>query len=107
MTTIGALHSEPSSQRRAFVRVQGNYAAFLICARVTKQIILRGIMGQGLFLTIYSIINDLFTGGNQMGKGKGAKMTSKAASRIQSHADKTGKDQGFKSRAQRAASKKK
>lgn len=37
-----------------------------------------------------------------MGK---TKMTSKAARRIQSHADKTGKNQGFKARAQRAASK--
>ena len=33
-------------------------------------------------------------------------MTKKAASRIQSHADKTGRNQDFKSRAQRAASKK-
>ena len=41
-----------------------------------------------------------------MGKGKG-KMSSKAASRIQSHADKTGKNQSFKSRAQSAASKSK
>ena len=41
-----------------------------------------------------------------MGKGK-RKMTLKAASRIQRKADKTGKNQGFKSRAQRAASKKK
>ena len=38
-----------------------------------------------------------------MGK---TKMTSKAASRIQSHSDKTGKNQGFKSRAQSAADKK-
>ena len=37
-----------------------------------------------------------------MGKSK---MNSKAASRIQSHADKTGKNQGFKSRAQSAADK--
>jgi len=42
-----------------------------------------------------------------MGKGKGSKMTSKAASRIQSHSDKTGRNTGFKARAQRAASKKK
>jgi len=34
-------------------------------------------------------------------------MTSKAARRIQSHADKTGKNQAFKSRAQRAAAKNK
>jgi len=34
-------------------------------------------------------------------------MSKKAASRIQSHADKTGKSQGFKARAQRAAAKKK
>jgi len=34
------------------------------------------------------------------------KMTKKAARRIQSHSDKTGKHQGFKKRAQRAASKK-
>ncbi|MHA1147758.1 MAG: hypothetical protein ACTSR8_05895 [Promethearchaeota archaeon] len=33
------------------------------------------------------------------------KMTSKAARRIQSYADKTGKNQGFKARAQRAADK--
>ena len=39
-----------------------------------------------------------------MGKNK---MNSKAARRIQSHADKSGKNQGFKSRAQRAALKKK
>ena len=37
-----------------------------------------------------------------MGKNK---MTSKAAQRIQSHADRTGKNQGFKSRAQKAAAK--
>lgn len=37
-----------------------------------------------------------------MGK---TKMTSKAARRIQSHADKTGKNQDFKARAQRAAAK--
>jgi len=35
------------------------------------------------------------------------KMTSKSARRVQSHADKTGKNQGFKARAQRAASKNK
>ena len=35
------------------------------------------------------------------------KMSSKAASRIQSRADKSGKNQGFKSRAQRAAAKNK
>lgn len=34
-------------------------------------------------------------------------MTSKDASRIQSNADKSGKNQDFKSRAQRAASKNK
>ncbi len=33
------------------------------------------------------------------------KMTSKAARRIQSHADKSGKNQGFKARAQRVANK--
>ena len=33
------------------------------------------------------------------------KMTSKAARRIQSHADKSGKNQEFKPRAQRAANK--
>lgn len=32
-------------------------------------------------------------------------MTNKAASRIQSHSDKSGRNQGFKSRAQRAAAK--
>jgi len=39
-----------------------------------------------------------------MGKSK---MTSKATSRIQSNADKSGKNQGFKSRAQRAGTKNK
>lgn len=39
-----------------------------------------------------------------MGK---TKMSSKAARRIQSHADRTGKNQGFKFRAQSAASKNK
>ena len=38
-----------------------------------------------------------------MGK---TKMNSKAARRIQSHADRTGKNQGFKARAQRTADKK-
>ncbi len=37
-----------------------------------------------------------------MGKNK---MTAKSAQRIQSHADRTGKNQGFKARAQRAAAK--
>jgi len=37
-----------------------------------------------------------------MGKSK---MTSKAAQRIQSHADKSGRNKGFKSRAQSAAAK--
>ena len=35
------------------------------------------------------------------------KMTSKAASRIQSHADKTGKNKDFKARVQRTAAKNK
>ncbi len=39
-----------------------------------------------------------------MGK---TKMSSKAAARIQSKADKSGKNQGFKSRAQKAAAKNK
>jgi len=39
-----------------------------------------------------------------MGKNK---MSSKAARRIQSHADRTGKNQGFKARAQSAATKSK
>lgn len=39
-----------------------------------------------------------------MGKSK---MTSKSARRIQSHADKTGKNQSFKARAQSSASKNK
>jgi len=43
-------------------------------------------------------------GGDKMGKSK---MTSKAARRIQSHADRTGKNQGFKARAQSAAAKSK
>ncbi len=36
---------------------------------------------------------------------KSSKMTKEAAQRIQSHADKTGTNQGFKARAMRAASK--
>jgi hypothetical protein len=39
--------------------------------------------------------------------GKQSKMDEKAAARIQSHADKTGKNQDFKERAQRAAAKNK
>lgn len=39
-----------------------------------------------------------------MGKSK---MNSKSARRIQSHSDKTGKNQGFKRRAQSAAAKNK
>ena len=46
----------------------------------------------------------ILKGGEKMGKSK---MTSKAASRIQSRADKSGKNQGFKSRAQSAAVKNK
>jgi len=46
-------------------------------------------------------------GGDKMSKGKGAKMTSKDAARIQSHADKTGTNQDFKGRAQSAAAKNK
>ena len=38
---------------------------------------------------------------------KGCEVSKKAASRIQSHADKSGRNQGFKSRAQKAASNKK
>ena len=38
---------------------------------------------------------------------KKTKMTEKAARRIQSHADKTGKNQDFKSRAQSAVAKNK
>ena len=38
-------------------------------------------------------------------KGGKAPMTQKDASRIQSHADRTGSNQDFKGRAQRAASK--
>lgn len=37
--------------------------------------------------------------------GKKSEMDKKAAARIQSHADRTGKNQGFKARAQRAATK--
>jgi hypothetical protein len=37
--------------------------------------------------------------------GKGSKMTKEAAARIQRHADKTGTNQDFKARAQRAADK--
>lgn len=44
----------------------------------------------------------------RMGKGsKGSKMDAKAAVRIQSQADKTGTNQDFKARAQRAAAKNK
>jgi len=39
--------------------------------------------------------------------GKDSKMTKEAASRIQSHADKTGTNEGFKERVQRAADKNK
>ena len=38
---------------------------------------------------------------------KKAPMTKKAAARIQSHADKTGKKSGFKERAQKAAAERK
>lgn len=38
-----------------------------------------------------------------MGKSKGNKMDAKAAARIQSHADRTGRNEDFKARAQRAA----
>jgi len=41
------------------------------------------------------------------GKGGKAPMTQKDASRIQSHADRTGSNQDFKGRAQRAAAKSK
>lgn len=41
---------------------------------------------------------------NTMAKSKNP-MTPKAAARIQSHADKSGSNQGFKSRAQSAAAK--
>jgi hypothetical protein len=37
--------------------------------------------------------------------GKGEKMTKEAAARIQSNADRTGRNQGFKERAQSAAAK--
>jgi hypothetical protein len=37
--------------------------------------------------------------------GKGSKMDREAAARIQSHADKTGKNQDFKARAQSVAAK--
>ena len=40
------------------------------------------------------------------GKRKTSPMTQQAAARIQSTADRTGTNQGFKARAQRAASKK-
>ena len=39
--------------------------------------------------------------------GKKSKMTSKDASRIQSHSDKTGRNKGFKQRSQRSASRNK
>jgi hypothetical protein len=40
-----------------------------------------------------------------MSKKGGSKTDGKSASRIQSHADKSGKNQDFKARAQRAAAK--
>jgi len=39
--------------------------------------------------------------------GKKSKMTPKAARRVQSNSDKSGKNQGFKARAQSAAAKNK
>ena len=45
----------------------------------------------------------ILKGGGKMGKK--SKMSSKDASRIQSHSDRAGKNSGFKSRAMRAASK--
>lgn len=56
-----------------------------------------------IYLYSYQIINELLRG-DLMGKKK---MSSKSASRIQSHADRSGKNQGFKARAQRAANKNK
>jgi hypothetical protein len=44
---------------------------------------------------------------NNGGENTSKKMTSSAASRIQAHADKTGSNQGFKSRAQSAAARNK
>lgn len=40
-----------------------------------------------------------------MAKGKSSPMTPGAAARIQSHSDRTGTNQGFKSRAQSSAAK--
>lgn len=40
-----------------------------------------------------------------MSKGKSSKMTKSAAKRIQSHADRSGRNQSFKGRAQAAAAK--
>lgn len=40
-----------------------------------------------------------------MAKGKSSPMTKEAASRVQSHADRTGTNQDFKARAQSAAAK--
>lgn len=40
-------------------------------------------------------------------KGRKTLITKSSASRIQSHADRTGRNQDFKARAQRAASKRK
>ena len=44
-------------------------------------------------------------GGENIGKKGGSKMSVKAASRIQSNADRFGKNLGFKARAQKAATK--
>lgn len=55
-----------------------------------------------IIVKTYSSENIKF-GGIVMGKSR--KMDFKAARRIQSHADRTGRNQGFKSRAMRAASK--
>ena len=53
--------------------------------------------------SIVGKISNNFEGGENMGKK--TKMTLDDASRIQSHTDKTGRNQDFKRRAQRAAAK--
>jgi hypothetical protein len=53
---------------------------------------------------VVAMVTCALNGKANMGK-KNGNMTKKAAARIQSHADRSGKNQGFKQRAQRAAAK--
>ena len=59
------------------------------------------IIGKQLIFKTIKIKNIL----KEKGGEKMAKMTKASASRIQSHADRSGRNSGFKGRAQRAASK--